>query len=165
MKSEKKEKIVDSEDENEDAQDVLTNVLNKNEKPKTKNAAKDEYQNFSKELADKLKADISSILAKHSPQRGMVFYYDRKSLGKFRPLFLHVLDEFEDVYEWNFEPRALDSRRIDVDYSDEKKKFKNRVDIQNKSAELLHKLSEKWHRKQDGVSAIQDGEFEFYDRK
>ena len=95
----------------------------------------------------------------------MVFFYDKKSLGNFRPLFLHVIDKMEKIYEWNYEPRALEPRKIGEDDVGEKKKLKNRLDITNKCAELLHKLSEKWHREQNCVSEIIDGEFEFYERR
>ena len=95
----------------------------------------------------------------------MVFIYDQKSLGNFRPLFLHVLDKMDTILEWNYEPRALDAREIDEDDVKEMKKVKNRLDIMNKCGDLLEKLSEKWHRKQEGVSTVKDGEFEFYERK
>ena len=132
------------------------------------NNQKEEYKNFSEhaeKLAEKLESDITEILTKFNPQRGMVFFYDKTSLGKYRPIFLHVLDKMENIYEWNYEPSVLESRKIDDNDAGEKKKSKNRNDMMNKCAELLLKLSEKWHKEQDSVSAIEDGEFEFYDRK
>ena len=159
------EKENDENNENNENNAPATNVKNQMEATTIQKATKDEFQYFTKDLAEKVKSGISSILEKHTPQRGMVFYYDRKSLGKYRALFMHVLDQMEDVYEWNFEPSALESRKIDDNDAEEKKKAKNRNDIMNKSAELLQKLSEKWYKKQDSVSTVQDGEFEFYDQK